>query len=239
VLLGAAGVAMLVALQWRLARRFRRTLNPALLLATLATVGLVVAAGVVSIDETHRLDAAQRSDFAPYLALTAAQAVSYDAAGDTSRYLIAGNPGYIQHDLLTKSQCLTGGGACGAGGDDLTAGLGDFDQAPAAGAGPDVLDRWKSYERDHQEIVTLADGGQLASAVDRLTGIARGDAAFDFYYYDTAMSRITASRKAGFDNAIVGARDELSGWTVIPAVLMGVAMLLVLLGVRPRLAEYR
>ena len=35
------------------------------------------------------------------------------------------------------------------------------------------------------------------------------------------------------------ARGELSGWTIIPAVLMVAVILLTLLGVRPRLAEYR
>jgi hypothetical protein len=237
-LLGLCVVVLLVRLQWRLARRFRRLVNPALLGATLATVGLVVAAGVVFGASGGRLDAAQRDDFAPYLALTAAQAVSYDAAGDTSRYLIAGDPAYIQNDLVSKGRCLTGGGACGADGDDLTTGLSGFGPAPG-GSGPDVLRRWQAYQRDHDGIVALADAGRLTTAVDRLTGIARGDAAFDFYYYDTAASRITAGHRADFDDAMSGVRRGLSGWTVIPAVLLGVAMLLVLLGVRPRLAEYR
>jgi hypothetical protein len=236
--LGLAVVVLLVRLQRRLARQFRRLVNPALLGATLATIALVVAAGAVFGNSSSRLDSAQRDDFAPYLALTATQAVSYDAAGDTSRYLIAGNPDYIQNDLVDKSRCLTAGGSCGAGGDDLATGLGGFGPS-AGGAGPAVLARWQAYQRDHDAIVALAGGGRLASAVDRLTGIARGDAAFDFYYYDTAASRITAGHKAGFDTAVTGVRGGLSGWTVIPAVLMGAVILLVLLGVRPRLAEYR
>ncbi|WP_203917872.1 hypothetical protein [Rugosimonospora africana] len=238
VLFGTAGVVLLVALQWRLTRSFRRLVNPALALATLATAGLVVSAGVVFVSETHRLDSAQRTSFAPFLALTAAQAVSYDAAGDTSRYLISADPGDVQQDVATKSRCVIDGGACGRGGDDLTAGLNDLGTAPT-GTGPDALDRWNAYQRDHNQIVALADGGKLSTAVDRLTGIARGDAAFDFFYYDTAVSQVTASREASFEDAITGARGALSGWTVIPAVLMGAVMLLVLVGIRPRLAEYR
>ncbi|GAA5179804.1 protein kinase G-activating protein GlnX [Rugosimonospora acidiphila] len=238
VLFGVLGVILLLGLQVRLARRFRRLINPALLAATLATIGLVVAAGVVFTGETNRLDAAQRDSFAPYLSLTAAQAVSYDAAGDTSRYLISGNPEYVQQDLAAKSKCLVNGGTCGSGGDDLSAGLGAFGRAPGS-TGPGVLDRWNAYQRDHDQIVALSGDGQLATAVNRLTGISRGDANFDFFYYDTAVSQITASRKAGFDATVADARHALAGWTVIPAVLMGVAMLLVLLGVRPRLAEYR
>ncbi|HEY2670665.1 MAG TPA: hypothetical protein VGJ07_09850 [Rugosimonospora sp.] len=237
LLFGAAGLILLVTMQWRLARRFRRLVNPALLLATLATAGLVVAAGVVFVSVTDRLDTAQRTSFGPFLSLTAAQAVSYDAAGDTSRYLISADPADVQRDLTTKSRCLVDGGGCGTG-DDLAAGLGDVAAIPG-GTGPDVLDRWKAYQRDHDQIVALAGAGRLSSAVDRLTGIARGDATFDFFYYDSAVSQITASRKASFDHAVAGARGELSGWTVIPAVLMGSVMLLVLLGVRPRLAEYR
>jgi hypothetical protein len=235
--LGAAGAVVLVALQWRLARRFRRLVNPALALATLAVVGLVVSAGAVFVSETHRLDHAQRTDFAPFLALTAAQAVSYDAAGDTSRYLISADPGDVQRDLAAKSRCLTAGGACGSGGGDLTLGLSGF--GTATGAGPGVLERWQAYQRDHDQIVALASDGRLGTAVNRLVGIARGDAAFDFFYYDTAVSQLSASRKASFDAAVAGARGALAGWTVIPAVLMGAVMLLVLVGIRPRLAEYR
>jgi hypothetical protein len=246
VLSGGALIVALVLFQVRLTRRYRRLVNLPLLLATLCVAGLVVAACVVFHDETGRLESAQRQDFAPYLSLTQAQAISYDTAGDSSRYLISPDPGVVEADVKAKSHCLVTGGSCQPGGDqpggDQLAGdnlAGGLATLAGGTAGPAVLDRWNAYQRDHEQIVALADAGQLSSAVGVLTGISRGDAAFDFYYYDAAISRLTAQRQAAFDGALADARGELAAWPAIPPILMVVAALLVLLGVRPRLAEYR
>jgi hypothetical protein len=105
-------------------------------------------------------------------------------------------------------------------------------------SGP-VLARWQAYQRDHDRVVALADAGQLDGAVAELTGIARGEAAFDFYYYDAGVSQIAARRRAAFDDALAGTRAQLAPWPVIPAALLVTAILLILLSVRPRIAEYR
>ena len=232
LVLGGLLLLGLVLFQLRLLRRYRRLVNPALLLATLATLGLVVAASVVFLDETDRLQSAQRDSFGPYLTLTQAQAVSYDAAADTSRYLISTNRAYFEQDYQAKSECLLGGGGCGASGDLLPSGLAQL-------SGKEVLDRWSAYQKDHDEVVNLVSGDDVDKAVQKLTGIARGDAAFDFVYYDSAAARIATAHRQAFDASMHDARGELSGWTIIPAVLMVAVILLTLLGVRPRLAEYR
>jgi hypothetical protein len=245
LLAGGALVAALVIFQARLSRRYHRAVNPGLLLATLCTAGLVVSAGAVLLAGSARLDAAQRDSFAPYLALTQAQAVSYDAAGDTSRYLIATDRSGVRSEVAAKSRCLTSGGSCRAGGagggDVLSAGLTTLTAGPGAGTGqPEaVLRRWQAYQRDHDRIVSLADAGRLEDAVSVLTGTARGDASFDFYYYDVAVRQIAGSRRAAFEASLAGVRSRLAPWPAIPAGLMLAAMLLILLGVRPRLAEYR
>jgi hypothetical protein len=241
LVLGGLLVFGLVLFQLRLTRRYRRVVNPLLALATLATLGLVISASVVFVDETNRLHDAQRDSFAPYLALTQAQAVSYDAAADTSRYLISSNRNYFEEDYQAKSQCLFGGGTCGPSGGSLPAGLSTL--AGGAGSSPKqaqtVVDRWSAYQKDHEKVVSLVSSGQVDEAVSTLTGIARGDAAFDFAYYDAAAAQIAARHRQAFEVSIADARGELSGWTIIPAVLMVAVMLFALLGVRPRLAEYR
>jgi hypothetical protein len=232
LVLGAGLVVLLGLLQRRLARHYRRLINPGLLLATLATVGLVAAVCFVFTDETSRLHAAQSRDFEPYLALTQAQAVSYDAAADTSRYLLSGNQQYFAQDFAAKSGCLVNGGACSSGGDVLRADLGGL-------AGQQIADRWRAYHNDHEKITGLAGAGQVGAAIDKLTGIRRGDAAFDFFYYDAAISDLAAGHQRSFNNALAGARGEVSGWTWVPVVVMGAAIVLVLFGMRARLAEYR
>jgi hypothetical protein len=233
VLLGGGLVALLVATQIWLARRFRRTVNPALLLATVITLGLVVSACTVFLVEDNRLGAARRDSLEPYLALSQAQAISYDAAADTSRYLISAGLAYYREDFNRKSGCLTNGGTCGTAGEEIDGGL-----AAVAGDG-EVLDRWRGYQRDHEQILGLADSGRTAAAIDSLTGIRRGDAAFDFSYFDAAIGAIATGRKQAFDADLRDAERLLTGWVVIPIVAMGLVLLLVPLGVRKRLREYR
>jgi hypothetical protein len=232
IVLGGALVVLLVAVQYWMARRFRRRVNPALLAGTLLTIGLVISASAVFAIEGSRLAAAQRDSFSPYLALSKAQAISYDAAADTSRYLLSeGMPSY-REDFTRKSDCLVDGGSCGADGEQTTGGL-------ATLAAEAVADRWEGYRRTHDRVIALADSGQTTEAIDALTGISRGDAAFDFYYYDTAISQLTAERKQAFDAAFVNVRGLLTGWSIVPIVVMGIVLLLVPVGMWPRLSEYR
>jgi hypothetical protein len=203
---GTALVVLLGLLQRRLARHYRRLVNPALLLATLATALLVGTATVIFLDETHRLRSAQTDAFAPYLALTQAQAVSYDAAADTTRYLLTGNLGYYQQDFQAKSGCLARGGGCGADGEVLSGGLATLAAVPGVSGAraQDLAERWSAYARDHQRIVGLAETGRVDAAVDILTGIRRGDAAFDFFYFDAALTGIAADRRRAFETALAG-----------------------------------
>jgi hypothetical protein len=241
LVLGGVLVVLLIALQRWLGRHFRRRFNPALVAATIVTVGLVVWAGVLFAVEGQRLRDAHRDYFAPYLALSHAQAVSYDAAADTSRYLLSGNLPLYQQDFTRKSACLVDGGACGTGGDAIDGGLAALAAGPGGepGSGDEVRERWLGYQRDHAKIVALADAGQSAAAVDALTGIKRGEAAFDFYYYDVAIGQIATDRKQSFDVAFQDAEELLTGWSVIPIVVLGIVILLVPAGTWPRLAEYR
>ncbi len=239
--LGIALVLLLVGLQAWLARRFRRVLNPALLAATVVTVALVVPAVAVVAAQGQQLGAARHQSLAPYLALLQAQAISYDAAADTSRYVISANLAHYRQDFTRKSNCLVNGGSCGAGGDTIDGGLAAVvgGQEGSPGHADQVLKRWLAYQRDHERIVGLADSGKTAEAVDTLTGIRRGDAAFDFSYFDAAVGEATTARKQSFDVVLRDTERLLTGWAVIPWAAMGLVILLVALGVRARLAEYR
>ncbi|MGX6606623.1 hypothetical protein ACWKSP_31545 [Micromonosporaceae bacterium Da 78-11] len=223
--LGATLLLLLIALQVWLARRFRRLVNPALLAATVLTLGLVLPAIAVLTAQERRLGDARDQSLTPYLALSKARAISYDAAADTSRYLISSRLALYREDFTRKSDCLVDGGGCG-----LVDGL--------AGE-PAVVDRWLAYRRDHERIAGLADAGRTAEATSALTGIRRGDAAFDFAYFDAAVQQIAAAHRQDFDTAVRGTSLLLTGWSVVPPVTLGLVLLLVPLGVRRRLAEYR
>jgi hypothetical protein len=222
VVLGGGLVVLLVVLQVWLARRFRRTVNPALALATVLTLGLTTGACLVLVTQAQRLGAARDDSLTPYLALSQARALSYDAAADTSRYLLSGNLALYRQDFTRKSACLVNG--CGAAG---------------LPPGSESLERWLGYQRGHQRVVALAGAGRTAAAVDVVTGIRRGDAAFDFSYYDAAVGAEATARKAGFDAALRDGERLLTGWPLLPVPVLALVVLLVGLGVHKRLAEYR
>ncbi|WP_238547300.1 hypothetical protein [Actinoplanes friuliensis] len=216
VVLGAGLVVLLLALQVWMARRFRRVLNPALAAATVLTAVLAAAAGLVFVRQAQELGAARDDSLRPYLALSQARALSYDAAADTSRYLISANLPLYRDDFARKSERLVD-----------------------AVADKQVVDRWLAYERGHEKVVALAGAGRTGAAIDTLTGIRRGDAAFDFSYFDAAVDEIAAGHKRDFDRSLGDTERLLAGWTLIPVLLLGLVILLVPLGVRRRLNEYR
>jgi hypothetical protein len=218
--LGAVLVVMLLAMQVWMARRFRRTFNPALLIATILTIALAGPAAVVLAVQGQKLGDAREQSLTPYLALSQARAISYDAAADTSRYLISGGLTYYKEDFAAKSACLAKGGACG------------LLEGPA-------VQRWAAYRRDQAKIIGLADAGKRDDAVAALTGIRRGDAAFDFSYFDDAVDRVATARQSDFDAALRDTRTLLTGWTEIPLGAAVLVLVLVSLGVRRRFAEYR
>ena len=122
--------------------------------------------------------------------------------------------------------------------------MGYVDYLRAAGlgqvaAGSPAAQRWAACHRDQDKIIGLADAGKRDEAVAALTGIRRGDAAFDFSYFDDAVGRIATARQAAFDNALHSTRTLLTGWTEIPLGVAVLVLMLVPLGVRKRLAEYR
>ncbi|GAB3467497.1 hypothetical protein GCM10027436_82450 [Actinophytocola sediminis] len=231
IALGGALAIFLTGLQVWLRRRFRRRFNPALFTGTLLTIGLVVAAVSVLAVEENRLTTAHRDSFGPFLALSKAQAISYDAAADTSRYLLSERLPAYREDFGRKSACLLGDGSC-PDGDRTDGGL-------ASLAADEVADRWAGYRRTHDSVLALADSGRTIEAVDALTGISRGEAAFDFFYFDTAVSQLTEGHRQASAAAFRNAQGLLTGWTVVPIVPMGIVLLLIPVGVWPRLSEYR
>ncbi|MBL7261757.1 hypothetical protein JKJ07_46525 [Actinoplanes sp. LDG1-01] len=231
VLLGGALLVLLIGLQVWLARRFRRILSPALITATLLTVLLLVPLTFVLVVQGRTLGEARDQRLIPFLDLSQARAVSYDAAADTSRYLISNGLDYYRQDFDRKA------GALEAGDSGLPTVAGGSDVAPFNTE--QVVERWQAFRAGHERIVKLADAGQEAEAIGLLTGIRRGDAAFDFSYYDAAVADIAADRKDRFDRDLRDVEILLTGWPWIPAGVLGLVILLVLLAVRKRFAEYR
>ena len=251
VLLGGLLLALLMGLQIWLARRFHRTWNPALIVATVVSALLPAAAIMVLSVQSGQLSGGLDRGLGPYLALSEMRALGYDAAADTGRFVVSANLGYYRDDFTGKSACLTGDPACTTPRLDVDAYVPrDAAEEPVTTAasargglprlaGAEALSRWNAYRTGHEKILTLAAAGKTTEAAQLLTGIRRGDAAFDFAYFDASVSEATDKRKADFDRALASAERTLTGWVILPILLLAPVIVLIPLSVRKRLEEYR
>jgi len=261
VLLMAFGVALLaalIALQIHLSRKFQRSINPALVAATLVAAVLAASSVLLFTNEIEHLRTAKKDAFDSILALTRARAVSYDANADESRYLVdPARAEQYQADFLAKSQQLAQlDGASIASYDaaleayqkhhtDVRLGgyfgteLRNITFTGERAAAEETLARYQIYQRDDRRIRSLATGGDLRAAIAFCTSYQPGDSNYAFGQYDEALTAVTAINQKAFDEAISAGNTDLDGWYLKLAAAAAAIAVLTFLGVRRRLAEYR
>jgi hypothetical protein len=259
---GLALIAILVALQLYLLARFRRLVNPALIAATVVAVALVITAATRLTAEAGHLKVARQDAFDSILALTQARAVSYDANADESRYLVdPARAAQYQQSFLTKSQQLADVGNVGIFGYDaalaadiraydgdngdvrfggyLGAEFGNITFPGERAAAVAALLAYQVYERDDRKLRALAKTN-LAAAVAYDIGTAPGQSDWAFNQYDADLSSVIAINSAAFADAISAGQGDTAPWNLaFPVAAAALLAVLVLAGVRPRLAEYR
>ena len=262
IVVGVLLLLELAALQLYLARRFRRQINPILAAATLAAVVLTLFAGVILSDTVEHLRVAKKDAYDSVFALTQARAVSYDANAYESRYLVdPARAGQYESAFLAESQQLARlGGADIAGYDTaLQAALQAYHArntdvridgyfgtelrnitfSGERAAADRTLDRYQVYQRDDRRIRALAAGGDLRGAIAFCTSFHPGDSNYAFDQYDSSLTALITINQNAFDRAVSDGIRELDGWTLEWAAAAAAVVLLTLLGVRSRLAEYR
>ncbi|MFE9100447.1 hypothetical protein [Actinomadura geliboluensis] len=257
-----AGVVLLAALaglQVYLARRFRRLLNVPLAVATLGTLVLVAAGALMLTGQADHLRKAKEEGFDSILALSRTRAISNSANADETRFLLdPGRADAYEQVYLSKSQTvlylkagnLTQYNAAVQKGLSFEPGrapflgfLGTEANRPAESAEQkarlvDVMNKalgaYQKVQANDRRMRDLVKADQRDQAV-----AARGTAAADYTQYDRALQQLSGIHQDAFDEAVKDGDGGTSGWyAVLP--IAGVAIaLLMLAGVRPRLAEYR
>lgn len=214
---GAAAVVVLVALQVGLVRWFRRVFNPALMLATLLVAVLTGLAVATLLDHGDRVRDAKADAFDPYTALARTRALASDANADESRYLILPERAdFYRAQFTAKSAALD-----------------------PASAGPALAQRLAAFRHDDARLVEATVRGERDVAIGMATNVGRGNLAFEFFDYQSSLDDSAQAHHSDFTSRVDEAGDALADWRVIPPVLVGVGVLLVPLGVRGRLREYR
>ncbi|MDH6129540.1 hypothetical protein [Kitasatospora sp. GP82] len=261
---GLAALAALVLLQRTLAVRFRRILNPPLLAVTVLTaLAVAVGLGLAAAADRHLL-VAKGNAYDSVIALSRARAVAYDMNADESRYLTdPTRAAAYEQSYLDKSQSLARlGGATLA---DYDTRLGAAHAAHRADpqakvpfdgflgaelrnitfpgeqqAVDQVLASYQQYQQDDLRIRELREQGHLKDAVTFDTGTAPGQSNADFGRLSDAMDQVLAINRQSLDRAVTATDHALgSGLAVGGGILLAGALALTVLGVRPRLREYR
>ncbi|WP_018654439.1 hypothetical protein [Actinomadura flavalba] len=259
---GALVLLALVAAQVYLARDFRRTLNPALALATVLALALTGAGFLMLSAQADDLREAKEGGFDSVLALSRARAISHSAFADQSRFLLdPGRADTYAQTYLDKSQTVLyvepGEGEPGNLAtyykglerivDAYPRGtfLGFFgDEARLASPSvrarlAGVLTAYRDVQRDDRRIRDLVARGDRAEAVSLRMSRGTSGATARFDAYDRAVVALREAHAHRMRTAVRGGDDGLRGWEWIPPVAALAAAVLVLAGVRPRLAEFR
>jgi hypothetical protein len=254
-------LVVLVAFQIYLAKRFRRIVNPALAAATVLALAVTIAAAVhLGAEKTH-LTVAKVDAFDSVLALSQARAVSYDANADESRWLVdPGRAAEYQQAFQAESQRLASVGNVSIFGYDaaLAADISAYDRNDndvtfggylgaefrnitfpgERAAAVRALLAYQVYERYDRELRATATTN-LPAAVAFDIGTSPGQSDWAFNRYSAALTSVIAINENAF-TAAIGAGEGGGAWNgVLPAAAAALLLALVLLGVRPRLAEYR
>ncbi len=261
IVVGVLLIAVAAALQLYLAARCRRMINPALVAATVVAIGLIAVTIAQLSAEAGHLRVAKQEAFDSIIALTQARAVSFDANADESRYLVdPGRAAQYQQAFLVKSEQIADVGPVGIFGYDaaLAADVRGYDDDNAdvrfggylgvefrnitfpgeRAAAVRTLLAYQVYERDDRVLRALAKSNRPAAVAFDI-GTAAGQSDWAFNQYDAALSSLIAINSRAFTTAVDDGQRG-AGWDVgFPAGAAVVLALLVLAGVRPRLAEYR
>jgi hypothetical protein len=188
--------------------------------------------------------------------------VAYDANADESRYLLDHTraPQY-QDAFEAKSQQIVGlPGATLADYDTslaaaVTAYQADHGDVRFGGffgtefrnitftgerrAAEQALLQYQVYERDDRTIRALVQAGRLRQAIAYCTNYAPGGSNAAFTAHDAALQKLIGINTDAFASAVHDGRGELDARIPVLAGCVALVALLTLLGVRPRLAEFR
>lgn len=261
----ALGVLLLVSLgvlQWYVARRFRRILNPGVLAATVCAL-LAVLLGVQALSATAEdLRGARRDAFDSVVALSRARAIAYDANADESRYLLdAERRDQYAQAFLTKSQELYGlkGATLHTYDDELATTwqayrsdhealrfTGEFrrelDNITFTGeraAAERTVETYAVYQRDDREIRALLTQGREREAIAFCMGWAAGTSNAHFGAWMAALDEVTDINRRHFSASTHAGRSAVRD--LLPGALGALVAVAALtaLGLRPRFAEFR
>ncbi|CAM5319500.1 hypothetical protein [Streptomyces abikoensis] len=255
-LLGALGT-----LQLYLARAFHRVINPALAGATLCTLIALVTGPLLFASSADQLRVARHDAFDSVVALSRARALAYDINADESRYLLDHDRrDRYESSFLEKSRRLYDTGSAGL--PAYRTGLEETWRAYMDGRGKrftgefrreldnitfggeraaaeKTVDAYVVYQRDDATIRSLVAQGREEEAVAFGISWDEGKSNAHFGAWMDALGETIRINSAAFDGAVRQGRDDFAVLLPTAAGALLLAGALTVIGLRPRLAEFR
>lgn len=219
----------LLALQWRLSRRFQRTINPPMLLATVLVVVAFVWTATALVTQGRAVSQARHQGSDPIATLTEARIQAQALRADDELTLVSRDTvAAYQSDYGTTAQTLAATLATGPAHDVI---------APTR---QDAASAYAALDDVHQRIRDAdTKDGKPKNAIDIAIGAGATDLPQVSDELDTVLKAGVDERNTQFGVVAVSAIDDLWG-LIAGLVLLGAgAIALVILGARGRLAEYR
>lgn len=245
-------LAALLAAQWYVKRRTRRTFNAGLLAATVM-LGLTLLYCTSALNGVEKkLVSAKGDAFDSIHALSKARALAYEANADESLLLIyRGHPqaqaqATADYALRTRqimaiapaqvaSAIVSKAPFSGL----LGAELSNITYPGEEAAALRTLKAWGNYMEIDQQIRTLEGAGHFAEAQALTLGKQTGQSDWAFEAFDKALGDTIAINQDAFEHQIAQAFADLTRipYILLAAVLASIAASIA--GMKPRLDEYR
>jgi len=261
---GLPVLLVLVGLQVFMASRVNRIINPGLLAASIAMTVVVAWAGYGCGASASALTTAKRDAFDSIRAMWKARAVAYSANADESFFLLdpSRKQAYANSFVdkiaqlvdvkvvqsATRSSYLNGvnmyvGGSCSASHSAFTGLLGtELDNVTFAGECSAAAQTYRTlsiYLDIDAKIRTLESSGQRDAAIALNIGVKPGESNYAFDLFDKSLGAVIEINQGAFDAAVAKADRRLDPLPWVIGIGGALVALLSMLGVRPRLNEYR
>jgi hypothetical protein len=261
---GVPALLILMLLQWFVASRVNRVINPGLLLASITMAGVVIWAGYASVTSAAALTSAKKDAFDSIRAMWKTRAVAYSANADESFFLLDASrkQSYANSFIEKISQLadvrfgLAGsrpgylgnvnayvGGNCSGRHPSFTGLLGaELENVTFAGectAAAQTYRTLSTYLDIDTKIRVLESAAQRDAAIAVNVGVKPGESNYAFDLFDQSLGKVIAINQQAFEAAVAQADQYLGPlpWLIgIGGVLVA---LFAFLGLRPRLNEYR
>ena len=233
VVAGVLVLVLLLGVQLFVTHRTNRILNVGLLTASVLIIVMLVWTVTRFTSEQDALVRAQRNGSDQMQVLSAARFLTLRAQSDDNLALVERSAGdAYREDFDIVSARL--------GGRDGTGGLLGDARAIAGRTGSQGVIRrlsaqFAAFQREHDAVWNLDEEGNYDGAVKRLIG-QEADAARAF---DAGLTREIARSWARLDAAAGQARSGFDGLAVAIPLLIVIAGLLVLVGLKRRIGEYQ